>query len=91
MPRVLRIFGTLAAVVAAYGAYAVIAVPLIEPPAGTRWESPPSLTGDGANRMDAFRSLFPPDAWEPTTPGRLLNVTWRVEHIGSPGDATPGL
>ncbi len=64
MPRVLRILGTLAAVVAAYGAYALTAVPLIEPPAGARWQGAPSLTGDPGDRLAPFRGLFPPDAWE---------------------------
>ena len=64
MPRLIRIIGSVAAVVAAYCAYALTAVPLIEPPAGTRWESAPNLTGESANRLAPFRGLFPPDAWE---------------------------
>jgi len=64
MPRLIRILGTLAAVVAAYCAYALTAVPLIEPPAGTRWQSAPSLIAEAGDRLAPFLGLFPPDAWE---------------------------
>ncbi|MFZ1935669.1 MAG: hypothetical protein WBL72_07650 [Thermoguttaceae bacterium] len=68
MPRITRISGSLAAVLVAYWAYALMAVPLIDPPA------PPLPPGGnpihesdidiGKLQIDAIRPLFPANAWQ---------------------------
>jgi hypothetical protein len=68
MPRITRISGSLAAVLVAYWAYALMAVPLIDPPA------PPLPPGGnpihdpgidiGKQQIDAIRPLFPANAWQ---------------------------
>jgi len=74
MPRVLRIAGSLAIMLVAYGAYALLAVPFIEPAADPgRAEKISALEKEAAQRqldlrVAALRPLFPPDAWELKTP-----------------------
>ncbi|MBN2476662.1 MAG: hypothetical protein JXB62_18775 [Pirellulales bacterium] len=70
LPRVLRIGGSLAIVLVAYGTYALVAVPLIEPSVELRRQGPISDQdrnpgGDPAQRqLSELQGLFLPDAWE---------------------------
>ncbi len=71
MSRFRRIAGSLAVVLIAYWAYALLAVPWIEPPAELPGQRPPPgreiarPPGDEVNpQTDAIRPLFPPDTWE---------------------------
>jgi len=74
MPRVLRIAGSLAIMLVAYGAYALLAVPFIEPAADPgRAQKMSALEKEAARRqldlrVAALRPLFPPDAWELKNP-----------------------
>ena len=74
MPRVLRIAVSLAIVLVAYWAYALIAVPLIEPPADPqRSEQISTLDREAVQkqldlRVEGLRGLFPADAWELKNP-----------------------
>ncbi len=69
MPRVLRSAGSFAIVLVAYWTYALVAVPLIEPPAELRRDKP--LTEQDRqqgshlldDRLAELRELFPPGSW----------------------------
>ena len=70
MGRIIRTGGSLGIALVAYWAYAVIAVPLIEPPA-TRYESErlsdkdrEEAGGRGDYRLSELEGLFPPGSWE---------------------------
>jgi len=66
--RVLRIAGSFAIVVAVYWAYALVAVPLIEPSADARRQSldacPEGMGNAIKERIEALRPLFRPGSWE---------------------------
>lgn len=69
MPRITRISGSLAVVLIVYWAYALVAVPLIEPSADSKPNTiarRSNADGDdpGERERRQLRSLFPPDAWE---------------------------
>ena len=63
-PRVLRIGGTLAIVLAAFSAYRLLAVPVIEPAAGRLQSETPIEFGPAPNRLAGFEEIFSADAWE---------------------------
>ncbi|MEE8450505.1 MAG: hypothetical protein V3R99_01285 [Thermoguttaceae bacterium] len=65
MPRVIRAIGSFAVVLAAYGAYALVAVPLIEPPTEARSDDLGHMTPTAriGNPAERFASLFPADSW----------------------------
>ena len=74
MGRIIRTGGSFGMVVVAYWAYAVVAVPLIEPPAD-RYESGPLSAADlesarqrGDHRLRELEGLFPPGSWELNSP-----------------------
>jgi len=73
MPRLFRIGGSFAIVLVVYWAYALLAVPLIEPPADPKrdgemagWD--PDLSKPSAARVRELAGLFPRDAWELKNP-----------------------
>ena len=75
LPRILRIFGSLAVVVAAYNAYAIFAVPWIEPQAVRRNSAAASSEEDRmlASRMvnaqrETLKNWFADDDWELNSP-----------------------
>lgn len=75
MPRLLRTAGSLAIVVVAYWAYALVAVPLIEPPAKTGDRGAPASQADReapgvriTTEIDKLKGLFPPEAWQLKSP-----------------------
>jgi hypothetical protein len=70
MPRVVRIFGSFGIVLVSYCAYAILAVPFIEPPADPRRDQAVSTknwadanSGRPAQRRE-LEALFPPGSWE---------------------------
>ncbi len=74
MARLFRTGGSLGIVLIAYWAYAVVAVPLIEPPV-ERYESGPVSPGDWGeadgrvgHRLKELAGLFPPGSWELKSP-----------------------
>ena len=74
MARIIRTSGSLGIVLVAYWAYAVVAVPLIEPPVD-RYESGPLSDKDrkdAGGRVDRrakeLEGLFPPGSWELDNP-----------------------
>jgi len=73
MPRLFRIGGSFAIVLVVYWAYALLAVPLIEPPADPKPEgdlsdwNPPSIERPEA-RVRELVGLFPEGAWELKNP-----------------------
>jgi lipopolysaccharide export system protein LptA len=74
MGRIVRTAGSFGIMVLAYWAYAVVAVPLIEPPAD-RYESDPlsdEEREDAGRRVDhrltELEGLFPPGSWELNSP-----------------------
>jgi len=79
MPRVLRISGSLAIVLVAYWTYALVAVPLIEPPAEEHTDS--AITdAEGyrggllaENQVKELRKHFDADAWELDNPKILTS------------------
>ena len=90
MPRVLRIAGSFAIVLVAYWAYALVAVPLIEPPADPSRDRTISEAERAAARaridpgIAELAGLFPPGAWELKSPkileseqGKLLMQDYR--------------
>ena len=74
MPRITRIAGSFVAVMAAYWAYALLAVPWIEPPADPRMQLAAAERDPDAgrdligHRMKRLAPLFPKDAWELQNP-----------------------
>ncbi len=71
MPRVAHIAASFAIVLMAYWAYALVAVPWIEPaadPASNRSSSSPATMPLQDNRMKEWAALFPPGAWELKNP-----------------------
>jgi hypothetical protein len=73
MPRLFRIGGSFAIVLSAYWAYALVAVPLIEPPAEPRPEEEtggwdPRIGNRPAARVRELADLFPKGAWELKNP-----------------------
>ena len=79
MPRVLRVSGSLAIVLVAYWTYALVAVPLIEPPAKEHTSSAPNkdeVKGGrllAANQVNELREFFAPNAWELGSPKILAS------------------
>ncbi|HYW80899.1 MAG TPA: hypothetical protein VE890_15060, partial [Thermoguttaceae bacterium] len=65
LPRLIRAIGSFAVVLAAYGAYAMVAVPLIEPPPSKRPTSRVDMpsTFPSGKQDERFASLFPPNSW----------------------------
>jgi lipopolysaccharide export system protein LptA len=72
MHRLLRIAGSFLIVLVTYWAYALVAVPLIEPSAASRPQGAATYSPRGRRltdaRIDALRPLFPPGAWELENP-----------------------
>ena len=81
MQRVLRIAGSLAIVVIAYWAYALLAVPWIEPSVDPNHVQAITLDQRNAGKklvekqMDQLQGLFAPDAWELKNPKILESET----------------
>jgi hypothetical protein len=84
MHRLGRVAGSLAVVLVAYWAYALVAVPLIEPPADPRRDQPISEVEQTAarERIDAgiaeLKGLFPPGAWELNSPKILESDQFKL-------------
>ena len=84
MPRVLRIAGSFAIVLVSYWAYALVAVPLIEPPADLRRGQPISAEERAAaqGRIDAgiaeHKGQFSPGAWELNSPKILESEQFKL-------------
>ena len=75
MAHILRIGGSFAIVLVSYWAYALVAVPLIEPPADPHRSDSGSATGPGQWSQGTFQrwreeleGLFPPGSWELENP-----------------------
>ncbi|MGO8688707.1 MAG: hypothetical protein ACLQLG_03660 [Thermoguttaceae bacterium] len=66
MPRLAHVAATFAIVLMAYWAYAVVAVPLIEPAAEpiARRVGPDPRPSESAKTLRRWEALFPPGAWE---------------------------
>ena len=65
MRRIARIATTFAIVLVVYWGYALAVVPLIEPPAGHRYEGAPvTVAGAPVDRLAGYRRLFAPTDWE---------------------------
>lgn len=65
MNRIARIATSFASVLAAYWAYALLAVPWIEPPARARWNGAPQVGGiNPIDQLSSLRELFLPGDWE---------------------------
>lgn len=92
--RVLRVAGSFAIVLVCYGSYALLAVPLIEPPADPPRDS--SVSGDhwAAGRdlirgqLKQLAGLFPADAWELRDPKILASrqvklLTQQYRNLGN--------
>jgi len=83
-PRVLRVAGSLAIVLAVYWAYALTAVPLIEPSADLHRDRPAvaeSSRSDAAtaeSQLGELADLFEPDAWELDSPKIFQNDRMRL-------------
>jgi hypothetical protein len=84
MHRGTRIVGSFAIVLAAYWAYALVAVPLIEPPADPRHDGPISEAerAEVQGRIDAgiaqLEGLFPPKSWELQDPKILESDQFKL-------------
>jgi lipopolysaccharide export system protein LptA len=84
MHRVTRIAGSFAIVLAAYWAYALVAVPLIEPPADPRRDRPISEAerAEVQGRINAeiaqLEGLFPPKSWELQDPKILESDQFKL-------------
>ena len=95
MPRITRISGSLAAVLVAYWAYALMAVPWIEPPAAP--QAPiggPGNTGPVPSLPDIQRAeikpLFRPDEWEVASDKTIVLESDRAKLLFQKYDTTQG-
>ena len=92
MTRLVPAAVSFAVVLVAYWAYALVAVPLIEPEIeGGRLARPSPLPGDGADladkRLQRFRNLFPADSWIHKAPkilesDRVVLLTQDYRNLG---------
>ena len=81
MARFTRIGGSFAIVLMSYGAYALVVVPLVEPPADrhrshvlTEEELQEWTERSKERWRGEFKDLFPPDSWELKDPTKVVEI-----------------